>query len=201
MDNEIYFFWDNTFSVTNLVFVLSLHFMSIHSCIFSQWGINLLDWIILICMDYRKSRTTTRLLFAMLVIDGTVTLGVVIDGLIVEKVSAFALPGNISQCGIQATAPVVQKYLYWGIVLIYQTIAVGLASYKAMYLRKTLGFRGIQLVNTIITDQNIYITFVLACSITNIFATLTEHKGIVRERSTYICDFWTPDARTFEANC
>ncbi|KAL5498246.1 hypothetical protein ACEPAH_2386 [Sanghuangporus vaninii] len=87
------------------------------------------------------------------------------------KAGAFAntLFGGVTFCDVSET-PIGLWCLFWSGPLIYDSILMYLAIYRAYHIRKSLGSRGIELVKLLVSDQAIYFLLVMACSAANIAA-------------------------------
>ncbi|EJD05029.1 uncharacterized protein FOMMEDRAFT_145679 [Fomitiporia mediterranea MF3/22] len=214
MGEEVEYFWSRSLSPTNLAFffirysallgsILSQYHLSTTANTFIgkfyDWGGSISDWIIILCMDYilylriravysfetphRKIVMSIRILYGL---NATISLANLVYGISkANSVTAFAYNG-LKVC-VDNNPVVWARSVYWSAPLCYETILLCLGLYKAMEIRKSLGFRGLSLLKTIIYDQVAYFVLVMICSIANIVPNIVVE---LVQRSSFLSLFY-----------
>ncbi|KAI5119378.1 hypothetical protein M0805_001054 [Coniferiporia weirii] len=175
MDKEVRYFWNSPGSFVSLVY-FSNRYIGVFSALVNipyLISILLIDYILLmrVLALYEKKRTVVVCLRILFVLEGASMAGILLYTNIYEGVSVGGLAIDATACGVNRTIPQLWSPLFWSAPLVYGSILMILAIYKASkFWRLSAGFSNFSVVKILIEDQAVYFFVVLLCSVANIVA-------------------------------
>ncbi|KAI5119379.1 hypothetical protein M0805_001054 [Coniferiporia weirii] len=186
MDKEVRYFWNSPGSFVSLVYfsnryigvfsaLVNIPFFTLHvnENFTDLISILLIDYILLmrVLALYEKKRTVVVCLRILFVLEGASMAGILLYTNIYEGVSVGGLAIDATACGVNRTIPQLWSPLFWSAPLVYGSILMILAIYKASkFWRLSAGFSNFSVVKILIEDQAVYFFVVLLCSVANIVA-------------------------------
>ncbi|KAL5498244.1 hypothetical protein ACEPAH_2384 [Sanghuangporus vaninii] len=128
----------------------------------------ILDWATILCVDYilylrvralysleTRCLRVVMCIQVLYLLNVIITLGSLIAVQIGEGAFPHAVPNGSGFCDSRKLL-IGLRCLYWSAPLTYNSILMCLAFYKAASIRSSLGFRGANIVRTVVVDQAIY---------------------------------------------
>ncbi|KAL5500826.1 hypothetical protein ACEPAH_9213 [Sanghuangporus vaninii] len=184
MDKEAKFFWKIPQNSVDIVYLANryvgiLGAIAFSTCDFAQWTRNISNWVTVISIDYilvirvlalySRDKMLSICLKTLLVLEAIFKLALVIYLGQLERFAIGGLARNVTVCGIDNTLPWQWGVVDWVLPLVYGTILMILALYKAAgYWKMSAGFEGFALVKVLIQDQILYFILAIGCSVLNI---------------------------------
>ncbi|KAH8109176.1 hypothetical protein DFH11DRAFT_1861694 [Phellopilus nigrolimitatus] len=196
MDKEVKYFWSLPRSLVSLIYFAN-HYIGILGAlsiivynVFTitgtlrlgfTWIRSLANWMTVLLIDYillvrvlalyHQDKRLTAFLGVLFGLEAALVLGLLIYDNIYDETVVGELAKGVTLCGTNRVPSKVWDALSWVIPMVYATILMALALYKAAeHWKETAEFSQLTLVRVLIQDQAIYFIMVVFCSVLNIMA-------------------------------
>ncbi|KAL5500883.1 hypothetical protein ACEPAH_9270 [Sanghuangporus vaninii] len=146
------------------------------------------DWVTVILIDYilmirvlalySQGAKLSIVLKTLLALESAFKFGLDIYIVSSDPVVNGGLGKDLTLCGVEGAPAWQWPMVNWIIPMVYGTILMVLALYKAAdYWKMSAGFKGFALVKVLIQDQILYFMLVILCSVFNIINFRAERNG------------------------
>ncbi|KAH8109352.1 hypothetical protein DFH11DRAFT_1861489 [Phellopilus nigrolimitatus] len=195
MDKEIKYFWSSPCKFVSLIYFVNrfvgilgaisgIAYVTLHANETLRLGLisvlNLSYWMTILLIDYillirvlalyDQEKNLSACLKTILGLEVTFVLGDVIHSVIYQEISVGRLAEGVTVCLVNGN-PKIWGALFWAVPMLYATLLMVLALYKAaQHWRELAGFSQFNLLAVLIQDQAIYFILVIFCSVMGIVA-------------------------------
>ncbi|OCB87158.1 hypothetical protein A7U60_g5672 [Sanghuangporus baumii] len=176
-----FLFWDSNSADLPLEVILSLKILFSSDsdgfrCNFSKWANDIASWITIIAIDYilmirvlalySHDKALSICLRTLLALESVLKLGLISYLNALEHLAVGELAKGVTVCGEDSAPPWQLGMADWIIPMVYASILMVLALYKAaQYWKMSAGFKGFTLLRVLLRDQVLYFMLAISCSV------------------------------------